>query len=85
MRRGDEHLPARDTLHSGDQHQADCLQYINPDEACTRSVERDVLMRLHDHIKLIDASAFAHSKLSFSVIVQLHAHARSQRREVAPV
>lgn len=46
------------------------LQYMSPDEACARNVERNVLMRLHDRIKPIAASAFAHTEASFSVIVR---------------
>lgn len=46
------------------------FQYMSPDEACAHNVERDVLMRLHDRIKPIAASAFAHSKASFSVMVR---------------
>ena len=46
------------------------FQYMSPDEACARNVDRDVLMRLHDRIKPIAASAFAHSKASFSVMVR---------------
>ncbi|MCC4589680.1 hypothetical protein LL974_00875 [Xanthomonas campestris pv. cannae] len=46
------------------------FQYMSPDEACARNVDRAVLMRLHDRIKPIAASAFAHSKASFSVMVR---------------
>ncbi|MBB6366620.1 hypothetical protein FHR56_001733 [Xanthomonas sacchari] len=46
------------------------FQYMSPDEACARNVQRDVLMRLHDRIKPIAASAFANSKASFSVMVR---------------
>ncbi|MDA8448950.1 hypothetical protein M5C97_08720 [Acidovorax sp. NCPPB 3859] len=46
------------------------FQHMSPDEVCARIVERSVLMRLHDRSKPIAASAFAHSKPSFSVLVR---------------